>query len=68
MFTSCVIPTQLGRTDPFLRLSTRSDLDFFRKALSPVKQESPFYRQAAEWRDLPGVQLRVFHVVLSNAR
>ena len=54
---------QLGRTDPFCILLHDPTFIFVVKAFGSVRHEGPYYRLAAEWRDLPGVLHRGSHVV-----
>ena len=68
VFTFSVIPTQLGRTDPFCVLLHDPTLIFVVKAFGSVKHEGPYCRRAADWRDLPGVVHRGLHVVLPCVR
>ena len=59
-----VVSMQLGRTDPFCDPT----LIFVVEAFGSVKHEGPYYRHAADWRDLPGVVRRGLHVVLPCIR
>ena len=49
VFTFSIIPSQLGRTDPFCVLQHDPTLIFVVKALGSVKQEGTFNLQGADW-------------------